>query len=118
MKFFKRLLIIDIIILAIILLLFLITNSCFFFTTYRGAGDKTIFVPRFCYLYKEGGMTIATFYSFRSQKALQKEIDEYLSDFEHLNGDAYVKDDLYIGHYKVFDNGLYRRVSLLYDPLY
>ena len=81
MKFFKRLLIIGIIILAIILLLFLITNSCFFFTTYRGAGDKTIFVPRFCYLYKEGGMTIATFYSFRSQKALQKEIDEYLSDF-------------------------------------
>lgn len=117
MKFLKKFLIIVVIIFAIIGFLFLITNRCFFFTTYKG-GDKNIFIPRFCFLYKEGGLTVASFCSLRSKDSLQKEIDNYLSTFSKRESGVYVKDDLYIETYNVIEMGTYRRIVLTYDPLY
>lgn len=112
----KKFLKIILIIFVIVILLFLATNRCFFFTTYRD-GEKEIFVPRFCFLYKESGLTVLTFYSLRSQNSLQKEIDEYLSTFEKRNN-SYVKDNIYISSYNVYELGIYRRINLVYDPLY
>lgn len=62
-------------------------------------------------------MTAAIFYSFKFEKDLTKEIEDYMSDFEYFDDDTtywYRKGDLFIQEYKVLNNGLYRKIVITY----
>lgn len=96
----------------------LFTNKTFFKDTYIGIQNQEIFVPRYSYFYKESGFTVASFYSFKSEKQLEKEISEYMKEFEYHSDESwsgYKKDDLYIQRYEVIDEGLYRVISITYE---
>ena len=113
----KLLIIISLVILIILsLLLFreykLKTNSTYYYEVYHGRGHD-IFIPAHSYLESECCMTVASFYSFRSKKELQKEIDNYLKDFKKYDN-GYRKDNLYIQSYIVEDKGLYRMIYITY----
>ena len=89
------------IVIIIISLIFVIlfTNKTFFKTTYIGVQKQEIF------------------YSLRSEKSLKEEISNYMSDFEYFEDDStygYKKDDLFIQSYNVIDNGLYRKIVIIY----
>lgn len=95
----------------------LITNKTFFKDTYIGVQDQEIYVPKYSFFHKESGATVATFYSLKSEKQLEKEINEYMKEFDHYNTGSwsgYKKDDLYIQRYDVVDKGLYRVISITY----
>lgn len=95
----------------------LITNKTFFKTTYIGIQNQEIFIPKYSFFYRESGMTVATFYSFRSEKNIQKEIDDYMKNFEYFDDSStygYMKGDLFIQTYEVHDCGLYRVIVICY----
>lgn len=107
------------IVIIIISLIFVIlfTNKTFFKTTYIGVQKQEIFIPKYSYFKDECCMTAATFYSLRSEKSLKEEISNYMSDFEYFEDDStygYKKDDLFIQSYNVIDNGLYRKIVIIY----
>ena len=98
-------------------LVILFANKTFFKTTYIGVNKQEIFIPKYSYFKDESGMTIATFYSLKSEKKLRKEINNYMSDFEYFENDStygYRKDDLIIQSYEVVDNGLFRKIFIAY----
>ena len=98
-------------------LVILFANKTFFKTTYIGVNKQEIFIPKYSYFKDESGMTIATFYSLKSEKKLRKEINNYMSDFEYFENDStygYRKDDLIIQSYEVVDNGLFRKIFIVY----
>ncbi len=104
---------------VIIILSFIVlfNNKTFFKTTYIGVGKQEIFIPKYSYFKEECCMTAATFYSLRTQKRLKQEIDNYMSEFEYFSDDStygYKKDDLFIQSYEVIDNGLYRKIIIVY----
>ena len=68
----KKVLIIIGIILVISIFIILLSNKTFFKTTYIGIGDQEIFIPRYSFFKREAGMTVASFYSLKSEKALKK----------------------------------------------
>ena len=95
----------------------LFTNKTFFKTTYVGVNKQEIFIPKYSYFKDECCMTVATFYSLKSEKSLKREIDNYMSDFEYFEDNStygYKKDDLFIQSYEVVDNGLYREIVIVY----
>lgn len=105
-----------------VILIILCFNKTFLRTTYKGLGDVEIFIPRFSFFVKEGGETVATFYSLRNKNILQKEIDNYLSNFEYMEshngiGSGYENEDLHIENYGVVDNVLYRRIYVTYTKI-
>lgn len=96
----------------------LMVNKTFFKDTYIGIQNQEIFVPRYSYFHKESGFTVASFYSFKSEKQLEKEIDAYMKEFEYYSDESwsgYKKDDLYIQRYEVVEKGLYRVISITYN---
>lgn len=105
----------------------LANNKTFFQTTYVGWDQKERFIPKYSYFENESGGTCASFKSLRSKKDLEKEIEEYLKDFEYFNDFedesspkkygltyGYRKGDLFIQSYDVVDEGLFRRIYLTY----
>jgi len=113
----KKVLIIIAIILAISVLIILLGNKTFFKTTYIGINNQEFFIPRYSFFKREAGMTVAIFYSLKSEKILQEEIDNYMKDFEYFKDETtygYKKGDLFIQSYQVGDEGLYRKIYITY----
>ena len=118
--------IIVIIILGINLYARLYTNKTFFKNTYIGVQNQEIFIPRYSFFENESGMTVASFKSLKSKKTLEKEIENYMKDFEYFNNFeeeltnvdrltyGYKKGDLFIQSYKVVDDILFRRIYIIY----
>lgn len=93
------------------------TNETYYKDVYIGIFDEEIFIPKHSYFVSECCMTAATFYSLRSEKELQEEIDNYLKDFtyfENENTYGYQKDDLFIQSYEAINKGLYRVIYIVY----
>ena len=102
------------------------TNKTFFKDTYIGVQNQEIFIPRYSFFENESGMTVASFKSLKSKKELEKEIENYMKEFEYFNDFedelthahkltyGYKKGDLFIQSYKVIDEVLYRRIYITY----
>jgi len=113
----KKTLIIIGIIIAICIFIILFTNKTFFKTTYIGINNQGIFIPRYSFFKREAGMTVASFYSLKSEETLQKEIDNYMKHFEYFEDEStygYRKGDLFIQSYEVANEGLYRKIYIIY----
>ena len=113
----KKVLIFIGIILIISILTILLSNKTFFKTTYIGINNQEIFIPRYSFFKREAGMTVAIFYSLKSEKILQEEIDNYMKDFEYFEDETtygYKKGDLFIQSYEVINEGLYRNIYITY----
>ncbi len=95
----------------------LINNKTFFKTTYVGNNNQEMFIPKYSYFKKDCCMYAATFQSLKSKDTLQKEIDDYMKDFEYFEDETtygYRKGDLFIQSYEVQDLGLYRKIVIVY----
>ena len=113
----KKCLIVIGIILVLCVFVVLLTNKTFFKTTYIGIHDQEIFIPRYSFFKREAGMTVASFYSFKSERALRSEIDDYMQEFEYFEDEStygYKKGDLFIQSYNVANEGLYRKIYITY----
>ena len=113
----KKVLIISALLIIGIVLIVLVTNKTFFGTTYIGIHDQKIFIPRYSFFKREAGMTVASFYSFKSEKTLKEEIDNYMKDFEYFEDEStygYKKGELFIQSYNVADEGVYRKIYITY----
>ena len=113
----KKIFIIISITIAACIFVILFSNKTFFKTTYIGTSDQEIFIPRYSFFKREAGMTVASFYSLKSEKTLQKEIDNYMKDFEYFEDEStygYKKGDLFIQSYEVANEGLYRKIYITY----
>ena len=112
----KVLFIIGLVFVSLIFII-LLNNKTFFKTTYIGIDNQEIFIPRYSFFKREAGMTVATFYSLKSEKTLKKEIENYMKDFEYFNDEStygYIKEDLFIQSYEVSNEGLYRKIYIIY----
>ncbi len=95
----------------------LISNKTFLKTTYTGVNNQEIFIPRYSFFKNESGFTVATFYSLKSEKQLQREIDNYMKDFTFIDDEStygYTKNDLFIQRYEVEDKILFREIIIVY----
>ena len=116
----KKVLIILIITLFVLLISVFFTlknNKTFFSSTYIGVDNQKIFIPKYSYFKSECCMTAATFYSFRSEKELEKEIDNYMKDFKYFEDEhtyGYKKGDLFIQSYEVEKHLFYRKIIIVY----
>lgn len=116
----KKIIIITLVVIVVligILLGVLVSNKTFFKNTYTGTQGQEIFIPKYSYFKNECCMTAATFYSFKSEKQLKKEIDNYMKDFEHFEDETtygYRKDDLFIQNYEVINKGIIRKIVITY----
>ena len=113
----KKIFIIISITIAACILVMLFSNKTFFKTTYIGINDQEIFIPRYSFFKREAGMTVASFYSLKSEKTLQREIDNYMKDFEYFEDEStygYKKGELFIQSYTVANEGLYRKIYITY----
>ena len=113
----KKIIIFLILLVLIIASIKLVTNKTFFKTKYIGINEQEIFIPKYSYFKDECCMTAASFISFRSKKELNKEIKNYLKDFEYFEDEStygYKKGDLFIQSYKVVNKGLYRKIIITY----
>ena len=113
----NKVLVIVSIIIAIGVFIILLNNKTFFKTTYIGINDQEIFIPRFSFFKREAGMTVASFYSLKSEKTLQREIDNYMKDFEYFEDEStygYKKGELFIQSYEVANEGVYRKIYITY----
>lgn len=113
----KKVLIVIGIILVLCIFIILLTNKTFFTNTYIGVHDQEIFIPRYSFFKREAGMTVASFYSLKSERMLRSEIDDYMQDFEYFEDEStygYKKGDLFIQSYNVSNEGLYRKIYITY----
>ena len=113
----KKVLLIIGLIAAICIFVILFSNKTFFKTTYIWINDQEIYIPRYSFFKREAGMTVASFYSLKSEKTLKKEIDNYMKDFEYFEDEStygYKKGDLFIQSYEVANEGLYRKIYITY----
>ena len=113
----KKVLLITSMIVVICIFIVLLTNKTFFKTIYIGIQDQEIFIPRYSFFKREAGMTVASFYSLKSEKSLKREIDNYMKDFEYFEDEStygYKKGDLFIQSYEVANEGLYRKIYITY----
>lgn len=113
----KKVVILIVIILVLCMFLILLTNKTFFKTTYVGVQDQEIFIPKYSFFKREAGMTVASFYSLKSERTLKSEIDDYMQDFEYFEDEStygYKKGDLFIQNYNVANEGLYRKIYIIY----
>ena len=118
--------ILKVLILSVILLVLILigtsivalgTNETFFKTEYESVDGKIRFVPKYSYFKNECCMTVATFYSLRSEKELKEEIANYMKDFEYFDDEStygYMKQDIFIQSYEVVNHGMYRTIHITY----
>lgn len=101
----------------IVISFMLLINKTFYHNSYKTIDNNEIFIPRFSYFESVCCMTAATFYSLKSKRLLDAEIDKYLSDFTYFNNNStygYMKGDLFIQSYEVIDLGFYRKIVIVY----
>ena len=113
----KKALIVIGIIFVLFIFVVLLTNKTFFRTTYIGIHDQEIFIPRYSFFKRETGMTVASFYSLKSERVLRSEIDDYMQEFKYFEDEStygYKKGDLFIQSYNVANEGLYRKIYITY----
>ena len=113
----KKVLIVIGIIFILCIFIALLTNKTFFKTTYIGIHNQEIFIPRYSFFKREAGMTVASFYSLKSERSLRSEIDDYMQDFEYFEDEStygYKKGELFIQSYNVANEGLYRKIYITY----
>lgn len=113
----KKILIVVGILFILYVFFVLFTNKTFFKTTYIGVSDQEMFIPKYSFFKREAGMTVASFYSLKSERALRSEIDNYMQNFEYFEDEStygYKKGDLFIQNYNVADEGLYRKIYITY----
>ena len=113
----KKIIVIVSVIFICLILAVLTNNKTFFKTTYVSINDQEIFIPRYSFFKREAGMTVASFYSLKTEKALRKEIENYMKDFEYFDDEStygYKKGDLFIQSYEVSNEGLYRKIYITY----
>ena len=113
----KKILIVIGIIFILCIFVVLLTNKTFFKTTYIGIHDQEIFIPRYSFFKRETGMTVASFYSLKSERVLRSEIDDYMQEFKYFEDEStygYKKGDLFIQSYNVANEGLYRKIYITY----
>ena len=113
----KKVLVVIGIIFVLCAFIVLVTNKTFFKTTYIGIHNQEIFIPRYSFFKREAGMTVASFYSLKSERSLRSEIDDYMQDFEYFEDEStygYKKGDLFIQSYTVANEGLYRKIYITY----
>ena len=113
----KKVLIIIGVIIVISIFMILLTNKTFLKTTYIGINEQEIFIPRYSFFKREAGMTVASFYSLKSEKTLKKEIEKYMNDFEYFEDEStygYRNGNLYIQSYEVSNEGIYRKIYITY----
>ena len=84
----KKVLIVIGIILILCVFVVLLTNKTFFKTTYIGIHDQEIFIPRYSFFKRETGMTVASFYSLKSERVLRSEIDDYMQEFKYFEDES------------------------------
>lgn len=115
---------IGLILIAIVLICIFIlsTNKTFFKDTYIGIQNQEIFIPKYSFFRQESGNIEAVFVSFKSEKILKEEINQYMKEFECIEEDVagykikkYKKNDLTIRSYEVVNEGLYRKIYILYE---
>lgn len=102
---------------AVCVFIMLLSNKTFFKTTYIGVQNQEIFIPKYSYFQREAGMTVACFYSLKSEETLKQEIDNYMKDFNFFEDEStygYKKGDLFIQSYEVIDEVTYRRIYITY----
>lgn len=105
------------IIFSLIIFTKLKNNETFYQNIYIGNQNQEIFIPKYSYFVEECCMTSATFYSLKSERKLQEEIDNYLSEFTYFDDDytyGYKKDNLFIQSYEIKNMGLYRKIIIVY----
>lgn len=105
------------IILVLCVFVILLANKTFFRTIYIGIHNQEIFIPRYSFFKREAGMTVASFYSLKSERALRSEIDDYMQGFEYFEDEStygYKKGELFIQSYTVANEGLYRKIYITY----
>ncbi len=105
------------IVILVLGLFVLMKNKTFFKDKYIGINNQEIFIPKYSYFKDECCMTAATFYSLRSKKVLEKEINKYMEDFKYFENDntyGYQKDKLFIQKYEVIDELIYRKIVIVY----
>ena len=113
----KKVLIVIGIIFILCIFVVLLTNKTFFKTTFIGIHDQEIFIPRYSFFKRETGMTVASFYSLKSERVLRSEIDDYMQEFKYFEDEStygYKKGDLFIQSYNVANEGLYRKIYITY----
>ena len=113
----KKILIVIGIILVLCVYVVLLTNKTFFKTTYIGIQEQEIFIPRYSFFKKEAGMTVASFYSLKSERALRSQINDYMKEFEYFEDEStygYKNGYLFIQNYTVANEGLYRKIYITY----
>lgn len=113
----KKIFIIISITIAACILVMLFSNKTFFKTTHIGISDQEIFIPRYSFFKREAGMTVASFYSLKSEETLKKEINNYMKDFEYFEDEStygYKNGELFIQSYEVANEGLYRKIYITY----
>lgn len=116
----KKIIIVSSVVILIIVLFIAInlcTNKTFLKNKYIGVQNQEIFIPKFSYFKDECCMTVATFYSLKSEKKLKKEVDNYMKDFEYFENEntyGYQKGELFIQSYEIVDNKLYRKIVIVY----
>ncbi len=116
----KKIILITSILLVILLIsifILLKNNKTFFKTTYTGVDNQEIFIPKYSYFKDECCMTVAVFYTLRSEKELEKEINNYMKDFKYFSDETtygYKKGNLFIQTYEVEDHILYRKIIIVY----
>ena len=113
----KKVLLVIGIILVLCIFTILLTNKTFFKTTYIGVNDQEIFIPRYSFFKREAGMTVASFYSLKSERTLRSEIEDYMKDFEYFEDEStygYKNGNLFIQSYNVANEGLYRKIYITY----
>lgn len=92
-------------------------NKTFFKTTYVSVDNQEFFIPKYSYFESECCMTAATFYSFKSEKKLKEEISNYMKNFTYFEDEhtyGYKKGNLFIQEYSVSNEGLYRKIVIVY----
>ena len=116
-----KILILSVILLVLILIStavgVLVSNKTFFKSEYEGVDGKIRFVPKYSYFKNECCMTLATFYSLRSENELKEEITDYMKDFEYFDDEStygYMKEDIFIQKYEVVNHGMYRTIHITY----
>lgn len=76
-----------------------------------------MFIPKYSYFKSDCCMYAAIFQSLKTKKDLEKEINDYMKDFEYFEDEhtyGYRNGDIFIQKYEVQDLGLYRKIVIVY----
>jgi len=97
----------------------LYTNKTFFTDIYEANGT-TVFIPKYSFFAEESDHYTAKFYTLKTKKAIDEEVDGYLKGFDSYENDSsqgYINGRLLIRKYDVEDKTYYRLITIDYELL-